>query len=99
MIPAPYSWNDLRNSVADFPYLAPNDKLIAILSSPHIVPDTNILTIVRIFPKELWILVLISYLLLIFLNCLKEIDAKTKIIISIDYLVALIGKGLLSNHS
>jgi hypothetical protein len=99
MIPASYSWNDLRNSVVDFPYLAPDDKSIAILSSPHIVSDTNILTIVRVFPIELWILVFISYLILIFLNCLKEIDAKTKIIISIDYLIALIGKGLLSNHS
>ncbi len=99
MIPAPYSWNDLRNSVADFPYLAPNDKLIAILSSPHIVSDTNILTIVRVFPIELWTLVFISYLLLIFLNCLKEVNTRIKIIISIDYLIALIGKGSLKNHS
>jgi hypothetical protein len=99
MIATPYSWNDLRNSIADFPYLTPNGKLIAILSSPHIVTDTNILTIVRVFPIELWILIFISYLLLIFLNCLKEVDAKIKIIISIDYLVALIGKGLLNNHS
>jgi hypothetical protein len=99
MIPTPYSWNGLRNSIADFPYLAPNGKLIAILSSPHFVSDTNILTIVRVFPIELWILILISYLLLIFLNCLKEVEARIKIIVSIDYLVALIGKGLLNNHS
>jgi len=98
MIPTPYSWDDLRNSIAYFPYLAPNGKLIAILSSPHIVSDTNTLSIVRAFPIELWILVFISYLLLVFLNCLKEVDANIKIIISIDYLVALIGKGSLNNH-
>jgi hypothetical protein len=66
MIATPYSWDDLRNIVADFPYLAPNGKLIATLSSPHIVSDTNILRIVRAFPIELWILVFISYLLIFF---------------------------------
>jgi hypothetical protein len=84
-----------REEIVSFPNLAPTGKLLSILSYPIVKYDTNVMHIFRAFSINVWILLIFSYLLIIFLNIIIMYGSNIRIKynIAIDYLSILLGKG------
>jgi hypothetical protein len=84
-----------REELVSFPYLVPTGKLLSILSYPIVKYDTNILHFFRAFSINVWISLIFSYLLMIFLNIIimRGLNIRIKYNIAIDYLSILLGKG------
>jgi hypothetical protein len=82
-----------RETLVSYPFLIPTGKLLSILSSPLIKNDTNILHIFEAFSKGVWISLIFSYLIMVFLNNIRISEFRLKYNIAIDYLAILFGKG------
>jgi len=93
IISAKFAYNKERESVTDFTYLYPNEKLITILSSPQIVPQYNILTIFGAFQFQVWISIFVAYILVFTVNSIRTRELRQKLFIAIDYFVVLLGQG------
>jgi hypothetical protein len=87
--------NEEREKLVSFPNLVPHGKLLSILSYPIVKHDTNVLHIFRAFSINVWISLIFSYLLMIFLNIIIMYGSNKRIKynIAIDYLSILLGKG------
>lgn len=77
----------------DFTHLSPGEKLLAILSIPHIILDKNILGFLRVFTIQVWMCLIFSYFLFITINNIFY-SWKLKFYIAIDYMAILLLKGL-----
>jgi Na+/H+-translocating membrane pyrophosphatase len=80
-------------TLVSYPYLIPSGKILSILSCPLIKYHTDNTYIFKAFSKEVWISLIFSYLIMIFLNNIIIRESRIKNYIAIDYLAILIGKG------
>jgi Na+/H+-translocating membrane pyrophosphatase len=80
-------------TLVSYPYLIPSGKILSILSCPLIKYYTDNTYIFKAFSKEVWISLIFSYLIMIFLNYTTTRELRIKNYIAIDYLAILIGKG------
>jgi hypothetical protein len=80
--------------VADFPLLTLSSEKVTILSSPIAIRKNNFDSIFEVFQFNVWILILLSYLIIILINIYKSKSLHLKIYVSIDYLSLLIGQSI-----
>ena len=96
MIISSYYTNEERIKLVDFPHIFPDNTFRSILSSPKLHQKYNIFNILNAFAIDLWIFVLITYLLItsinIAINKSKTFERNSKIIF--DYFGLLLGKGM-----
>jgi hypothetical protein len=92
---ATFIYKEEREEIVSFPNLVPTGKLLSILSYPIVKYDANVMHIFRTFSINVWILLIFSYLLMIFLNIIIMYGSNIRIKynIAIDYLSILLGKG------
>ena len=93
---APYVYNYERAQVVDFPYLISSEASVAILSSPRVMINQNMFSLITYFDKWIWILMLLSYVTIVSINSYSLNEWKYRLNLAIDYAIICLGKG--SNH-
>jgi len=94
IIPAQFSQSLLRNQVSDSLLLLPQNKLICFLSCPQTRIENNPFSIFQAFSTFVWILILLSFLLVYYINSLKTNKTEQKLTLAIDYISIILGKGI-----
>jgi hypothetical protein len=94
MIAHDFSLNEERAELADYLQILPMGKVLSVLSSPQFVEERNMFKLFNGFTIEVWILLLLSFVMVVSLNVLKINNWNLKFSTVIDYLAILIGKGI-----
>jgi len=89
-----FTYDEERHKLTDFVQLMPNDRQISILSSPKFVATNAMLNILKGFPIQVWISIVMSYLMIYWLNSIRIKDRSLKLLTTIDFIVILIGRGI-----
>jgi hypothetical protein len=92
MIAHDFTFNEERAEVADYLQVLPVGKTRSILSSPQFVEEQNMFQLLNSFAIEVWVLLMLSFLMIVWLNILKINNWNLKFFTAIDYLAVLIGK-------
>jgi hypothetical protein len=92
MIAHEFTFNEERAEVADYLQVFPIGKVLSVLSSPQFVEERNMFKLFNCFAIEVWILIILSFLLVVSLNSLEINNWNLKFFTAIDYLAVLIGK-------
>ena len=72
MVNTPFSINDDRLKIADFPYLVTGDAFLSILSYPQIYAGSDIFKMINIFTKESWLLIIFVFILVTSINNIQS---------------------------
>jgi hypothetical protein len=93
MIAHEFQFNLERAKAADYLQILPFGKALSVLSSPQFVNERNMFKLFNGFSIEVWVLLILSFLMVIWLNILKINNWNLRFFTVIDYLAVLIGKG------
>ncbi len=96
MILAQFVYDEERASIIDYICPVMAEKLISILSSPQII-DHDSLIILKAFKLEVWSAIMMSYLIICWLNTFRTCLISEKIYLALDYFDVLLGHGKNSN--
>lgn len=89
-----FKYDNKRAQVLEFPFLLSSAKSISLLSSPLIVENENIFSIMNCFTEFVWFLILLSYLIYLLINIKSTEKWKQILYLAIDYLVIFLGRGM-----
>jgi len=73
--------------------MVPGEKFMGILSSPRVVADNNLLKFLSRFDTQIWVSILMSYLLLTTINIIVSRDCKLNFNLILDYIFIFLGRG------
>jgi hypothetical protein len=96
MILAQFVYDEERASIIDYICPVMAEKLISILSSPQIT-DHDSLIILKAFRLEVWLAIMISFLIICSINAFRTSLISEKIYLALDYFDVLLGHGKDSN--
>jgi hypothetical protein len=88
-----FAFEEDRAELADYIQLLPRGKVNSILSFPQFVDERNTFKLFNNFENGVWILIILSFLMFVWLNILKINNWNLKFFTAIDYLAVLIGRG------
>jgi hypothetical protein len=91
MIARDFTSNEERAEVADYLQVLPTGKTLSVLSS-QFVEERNMFKLLNSFAIEVWILLMLSFLMIVWLNILKINNWNLNFFTAIGYLAVLIGK-------
>ena len=90
--------DDKRTQVLDFLFMLLLPESLPLLSCPRLEINQNILQLITCFDEMIWILILMSYLTIISINCYLINDWKHRIFLAIDYFILSLGKGMTTEN-
>jgi len=94
MIAHEFTYDYYRQKVVDYLEIMPKGNYLSILSSPKFVSH-NIFNMIEVFDIKVWILLIALYIIIYSINSIGTKTGMQKIFIAIDYLIILMGKGIM----